>query len=228
MITKQLTLITFLVALVYTVVRYGYFKGVSVADFPLYLMNKATAISGLLLFGLAGLQANSTKRLHTGLSALALIFIHVMSPLVLLSEDYFEVFYDSVNKQMAWNTQISMLSGILAFTCVLILLRATDNGKSDHAFSLVPGLGRWGLVLVFLHMVFMATDHWITPQQWPGNMPPITLISALICIIFCLLHLEEIKGACLEPRCHTLFHWNTTSTMTDHTRTSPVPTPFPR
>ena len=78
MITKQLTLITFLVALLYTVVRYGYFKGVTAAEFPLYLMNKVTAISDILLFGLSGIQANSTKGLHTGLAALTLIFIHVM------------------------------------------------------------------------------------------------------------------------------------------------------
>ena len=117
-------------------------KECTAADFPLYLMNKVTAISGLLLFGLSGIQANSTKRLHIGLAALTLIFIHVMASLGLLSEGYFEAFYDSVNKQMVWKAQISMLSGILEFTCLLILLRATDNSKSDHALSLILGLGR--------------------------------------------------------------------------------------
>ena len=55
--SQKTTCVTFLVSLAYAIIRYCCFGDVSIHDIPLFVTNKAIAVTGLVLFGIAGLSA---------------------------------------------------------------------------------------------------------------------------------------------------------------------------
>lgn len=186
--------IIFFICLAYAIVRYCVLGNVPITDIPLFITNKALAMTGLLLFGFAGLTSDKNDRRTKGILATAIVFIHVLATLVLYSHDYFEKFgysvqTDDLSKQhMYWYAQVSMLASIIASLCLVMLLRASDRqSHSQTEKSLVPGLGRIVLFCILLHLAFMGWKGWLDVSSWPGSLPPITLLGAIACIIFLLI-----------------------------------------
>ena len=85
----------------------------------------------------------------------------------------------------------------------------------------------WVLVLVVLHYGlhgYRPLDNTATMAGYLATYH--TDFSPDLHSVLCILNLEEIKGAYLEPRCHTLSHWNKTGTTLHHTRASPISIPL--
>lgn len=180
--------IIFFICLTYAITRYCVLGDVPITDIPLFITNKALAMTGLLLFGFAGLTSDKNDRRTKGILATAVVFIHVLATLVLYSHDYFKKLGDSSEQHMYWYAQISMLASIIASLCLVILLRASDRqSQSQTEKSLVPGLGRIVLICILLHLAFMGWKGWLDVSSWPGSLPPITLLGTVACIIFLLI-----------------------------------------
>ena len=73
---------------------------------------------------------------------------------------------------------------------------ACDHNASHDAQG-VGGL-RWRrsqrmgylcLALVTAHMVVLGLRGWIAPQDWPGRLPPISLLAAAVCVLPLILKL---------------------------------------
>ena len=185
--SQKTTCMTLLVSLAYAIIRYCGFGDVSAHDIPLFVTNKAIAITGLLLFGFAGLTQSKQDRRELGLLSAGFIFIHIIATLILYSQNYFEKLSDSATNRLHWYTQISMLAGIVASLCLLILLRTSDRRQGEQvSTSLIPGLGTTVLLLTLLHLVFMGWQGWLDIASWHGSLPPLTLIGAMACIGFLL------------------------------------------
>ena len=93
-----------LFSFIYSILRYHIFKGIEWHHFPLFITNKAIALSSIILIGLAyylKLQKNfppeksdkeQRRRKYFGLVGFGLAMIHSLISLALLSPHYFSKF----------------------------------------------------------------------------------------------------------------------------------------
>jgi len=154
--------------LLYATLRYNVLKGVAWVEWPTYVLNKAAALSALLLGVLAlwprATPARAAERMR---AAGWLGALHVGLSLALLGPaTYPKYFADGKpTTAAAW----SLLAGVLA----AVLVRR--EGPASGARS------RWhaGLVafLPGVHAGLLGYGSWLEPTTWPGYLVPITLLA---------------------------------------------------
>ena len=171
------SLLALLGSVAYATARYNIFKGVSWNDWPTYTLNKALGLSALLLLVLSVVRKCSARGQANGHHlrvASALALAHVVLSLTLLSPAYYESFFAQgrLTAAAGW----SMALGAVAAAVMAGGRRAdgaqdTDGGVRDLAtLSFVVGL----------HAMLQGFAAWFKPSQWPGTLPPITLISFVL------------------------------------------------
>ena len=82
-------LVTIIISLLYAVIRYNIAGDVPWNQFPIFIVNKATASSGIILLGLAGINNSVENRHRLGLFASACLSLHCLLSLMLLSPSNF-------------------------------------------------------------------------------------------------------------------------------------------
>ncbi len=177
------------VSLAYAVVRYNVFKGVSWEQLPIYVTNKAIAVAGLVLLGMSRLVVEIRRRKQLGLAGALLTGLHVILSFMLLEPAYFAQHY-LPSGMMRWTGEASMLAGAIATALVGSLVYATTNRPVDtqvRGVSLLPGVARVVLALVAAHVALLGVSVWLDVGSWPGRLPPITLLSFLLALGFCVL-----------------------------------------
>jgi hypothetical protein len=168
------SLLVLLGSALYATARYNVFKGVPWKDWPAYTLNKALALSALLLLVLAAVRKARASDGRILAMASALGFVHVLLSLVLLSPDYYEKLFASGRLTAA--AGLSMTLGAAAAVAMAVGKgRRTDPDAAGGLSSLA--------ILAFvvgLHAALQGFPGWFTPSAWPGAMPPITLISFVL------------------------------------------------
>ncbi len=181
---------------VYASLRYIVFKGVDPIHFPLYILNKVISISGLFFLA-ASYATGKLNRLRfedydrqsrftkfTGLAGFSLSAMHVFISLIILGPGYFPKFY--AGEMMNLKGELSMLMGVISLYCFTIPAITTIPAMQE-----VFGINKWqqgqrigylGLLLAFFHVTIMGFSGWFDISSWPGYLPPITLISAIIAV----------------------------------------------
>jgi hypothetical protein len=93
-IAKQVVFI-FISGLIYALLRYVVFKGVSLENIPLYIMNKVFALTGITLIAFSVVlkrkndtNRNSLKAKQLGQVGYSFIIIHLLCSLPILNENY--------------------------------------------------------------------------------------------------------------------------------------------
>jgi len=159
-------------ALAYATIRYNVFKGVPWSDWPVYVVNKAVALSSLLLLLAWILRARRGPGDDpTGLLSQAGRFAvaHAGLSLAILAPAYFPTFF--VDGRLNWASGLSILLGVMAASGLYLTSRPAVGRPGT-----VRGLGAVGLV-TGIHAMLNGYGSWLAPATWPGFMPPITLIS---------------------------------------------------
>jgi hypothetical protein len=161
-------------ALVYATVRYNVFKGVAWADWPSYTVNKALAVGALVLIAIAVLRLVRGGRTAALLAwSGALAWSHSLLSFALLNPSYFPRFFDGVKLGFNGGASLAVGAGIMA----MLELGARRAGGWSVGIR-IAALA----VLAFaagIHAALPALATWIEPANWPGAMPPLTLISFL-------------------------------------------------
>ncbi len=182
------TLITYIIfvmlfALLYSILRYNVFKGVPWSDLPLYIMNKVISFSSIIYIAT---YIIFEKKGHHELSvkirkyATTLIYIHLTISLVILTPSYYQKFFESTKINLTG--QISLLSGILALG-IMNSIRFTKKLHVDESLSFFKKYGaEILLVLISVHLFVMGYKGWFTPSEWPGGMPPISMLSFIVAV----------------------------------------------
>jgi hypothetical protein len=176
-----------LVGLAYAVVRYIVFGGVGVGQLPLYVANKAVAFAGLALIvtavgarplsaWLPGCGWLLNERRSVGMLGFGLSAVHTVMSLMLLNPGYFGKFYDAGTGQMHPAAEVSMLAGVVALALLVVQSRAGEGSRR----SSLRWLGVGVLAMSLVHLGFMGWPGWWTSGKWPGGLPPITLLSAVV------------------------------------------------
>jgi hypothetical protein len=193
---QQIILLVFLFSLAYSVARYHVFEGVPSKDFALFVMNKCLALAGFILLALnfsigpartLGVDVPTTwldARKELGTVSFMIILIHMLgSVLIFGSGAYYGKFFEA-DKTLSAVGSWSMLLGILAFTWLWLYnisfkaAQTTDKALLELIGSRtsITVLG----ILVAGHVVVMGYQGWMTPENWAGGMPPITLVAFVV------------------------------------------------
>ena len=184
-------LIIFVASLGYAMLRYHIFKGVEWAHFPLYTLNKAFSLTGLILIALSyasgklrGRRKRNGEELLNRKKSFAfigfiLIGAHIIASLTILHAGYFPKFYDGT--MMNLTGESTMLFGLISVIFFLIPAIASLPDMIDKIgekrWKKMQRIGYYGLVAASIHVLIMGWSGWFTISEWPGSLPPITLIS---------------------------------------------------
>jgi hypothetical protein len=161
-----------LCSLAYATVRYNVFKGVLWSDWPVYVVNKAVALSSLLLLLAWILRARlGPDDSSSSLLSLARRFalVHAGLSLVILSPAYFPTFFSG--DRFNWPSGLSVVIGIVAASGLCLRSRPAVSWPAT-----VRSLGVIGF-MAGIHAMLNGYGNWLAPATWPGYLAPITLIA---------------------------------------------------
>ena len=99
--------------------------------------------------------------------------IHVLLSLMLMQPGYFPKLYSG--PRLHFWAELALLCGALAL----------GFWQSPLPRSVVSRhRAQWlGAALSLAHVTCIGAPGWLKPETWPGNMPPITLICALLTVL---------------------------------------------
>lgn len=176
----SIILVSLIIALVYSILRYNVFKDIPWIDFPLYVFNKALSLSAIMLFAYYQysiinnkLKADKVIRNY----AILLVIMHILISFIILKPKYFPKFFDDGSLNIVG--VVSLISGVIAIGIILVLL--SKYFKLDKKLRLhINKLANLFYILIAIHVVVFGFDTWFLPSSWPGFMPPITMISFVL------------------------------------------------
>jgi DMSO/TMAO reductase YedYZ heme-binding membrane subunit len=188
---------------IYAIIRYIVFKGVSTNHLPLYIVNKIFSISGIFLIA-ASYTIGKLKRLKNkdesgqhqlikfiGLAGFSLSAMHVFISLMIITPGYFPKFFHE--GMMNFKGELSMLLGVFSLFCfsfpAITTLPFMQEAVGVKKWKKRQQIGYLGLVNAFLHVLVMGFSGWLDMASWPGYLPPITMIGALIAFVPLVLKL---------------------------------------
>ena len=179
---------------VYATIRYIVFKGVNPAHFPLYISNKILSSAGLFFIAISYAWGKiSWLKLKDqypenqfvkflGLAGFSLSAMHVFISLIILSPEYYSKFYE--DNMMNFKSELSMLMGVFSIYCFSIPAITTipfmQKAVGIKKWQKGQRIGYIGLFTALLHVLIMGMSGWLHVATWPGYLPPITLLAALI------------------------------------------------
>jgi hypothetical protein len=173
----KVSLLALLGSVAYATARYNVFKGVPWRDWPIYTLNKAFALSALLVLALSVIRrAPAPAQSHAHALRMAGVFgsMHVMLSLILLSPAYFDTLF--VRGTLTTAAGLSMLLGAAASA----LMASGFGRRGDQMTETATRIIAAAVFVIGLHAMLQGYRNWFMPSQWPGMMPPITLISFLL------------------------------------------------
>lgn len=198
--TTVIFLLVFGLSFLYAFVRYNLVRSVPFDNIPLFIANKAVALSATILIGLSFLLGPLARfwpnqfaphlylRKHLGVLGFGVAALHSLTSLVLLNSAYYPKFF-SASGRMNLMGETSMLFGILAFLVFAVIsitsLPPIEKHMHQDQWKFVQRLGYLAYIFVLLHVAVMGFQGWFKPESWQFGLASISLISAMF-IIFVL------------------------------------------
>jgi len=179
---------TLVLTWLYALIRYNLFKHIVFAHLPLYVTNKAIALSAVIFIAAASFWKKNNSphtKLYLNSFGFFLALIHVMISIILLGPDYFPNLFASGKFNVFG--ELSILFGILAFTAFIILLISTTTReylKNILRRILSPDyINILGILFIVFHTFLIGIKGWLSPKLWPGYLPPISLLGFVVAVI---------------------------------------------
>jgi DMSO/TMAO reductase YedYZ heme-binding membrane subunit len=192
---KKTFLIAFIPSFIYAVLRYNIFKEVPWSQTPLWVSNKAFAVTATIMISLSfALPANRPRR-EIGLWGFYIAVIHVILSFLLLLLGNYEKFYQE-NGFFSLPGGLSLLAGVVSFTALIFAFKnsfAKWRSTSKVNLNFIHKVVLLALFFNLAHLTLMSSQSWIDISHWPAYLPPITLISVIISFYFISKRLLQKK-----------------------------------
>lgn len=196
-----ISLIVFIATMIYAIVRYNVVRSVPIDNIPLYIFNKAIALSATILIGLSFILGPLARfwpnqiaphlylRKHLGVFGFAIAAVHAVISLILLTPAYYPRFFNTDGK-LNFMGESSMLFGVLAFIIFAVVsvtsLPEVEKNMDQAKWKFIQRLGYLAYVFVLAHVGIMGYRGWFRPESWQYGLASISLISVLF-IVFVLI-----------------------------------------
>ena len=184
--------------LLYAVVRYHVAAGVEWEHFPLFILNKATALASVIfvacsyLIGRVIKWHNDDPKIKLvvikfcGLMGFSLAFIHAFFAVCLLTPAYFGKYFLE-DGRLNLEGELGMAVGVVALWALafpaITTLPMMPKALGGVRWRRSQRMGYLCLVLVVAHMIVLGLRGWLTPSHWPWSFPPISLIACVIALV---------------------------------------------
>ena len=188
----RIILVTLILAIGYSVLRYHIAGPVPWKDFPFFILNKGLCLAAFILltfnFSLGPLNSLGIRvsagwlnaRKAMGMTGFVLILIHAFMSFMLFTPANYGKFFVE-NGTLTLLAGLSMLFGLLGFVGLWVYnLSFQTFLREDQAFIRFITSRRtmlFALVLGGLHLFFMGYEGWLSPADWHGSLPPISLVA---------------------------------------------------
>jgi len=204
-ISSRIIICVIILATLYASLRYHVFKETPLSHFPLFIMNKAISFAGFILLIVSISAQGIFKRQEVtwlvaqkflGRTGFVLIILHVMMSLLLFRPEVYDKFFTNegnLNSVGEW----SMMLGCLGIIALIMINNSYQNSEKDNYIQKLSRSGGFFLFMLLvsaLHVGIMGYEGWLTPGDWPGGLPSITLLSVLFFLLGSILFLLKKKN----------------------------------
>ena len=168
---------TFVAAFAYALVRYAWFHGTDPVQIPVYLVNKALSVAAVCFLLYAAFhysRGNRERSKEWGRIALHAAVVHIVLSLAILKPSYFPDFFGA--ERMSLKGELMVFFGAVGIYLFWIIPRYADRPQ------VMLRLKRASCFMILLHLVSMGIPKWIQITNWPGYLPNMSLLSALVVI----------------------------------------------
>jgi len=200
----RIVLFTFLLSLGYAILRYHITGPVPWKDLPLYTLNKGIALSSFMLLsfnfsfgplnnlGVPVPERFLLARRSLGMTGFVLVLVHVLMSLLLFKPAIYDQFFHT-DGSLTLSAGLSMLGGILSFVILWgYNLSFQTHLRDDKRFIRFISSRNFllsAMLFFLLHLFFMGFNKWVSPADWYGGLPPISLISFVSFLVVYVINL---------------------------------------
>lgn len=201
--TTTIFFIIFVFTFAYALLRYNILRSVPIDQIPLYITNKAVALTATILIGLSFLlgplahfwpkkfEHQLYLRKYLGVYGFGIAALHAIMSLMLFSPSYYPRYFDTTTGKMTLGGESAILFGILAilvFAAIAVTSLPSIEEKMQPAqWKSVQRLGYLAYFLVLLHVGIMGYKGWLNPESYSFGLISISLITALFIIFVFIL-----------------------------------------
>lgn len=187
--SRLVTLAVLALVLAYAIVRYVGFGSVAPAQLPVFILNKALAVASVALVAIAlaigplvrmrAIAARwMTHRKSLGVNGFVMGALHSVLTIAMLSPVSYGKLYDRAGK-LTLEGGLVVLGGVLALFVLVVpaITSATlvRTSMTAEAWQRAQKLGVVALALAIGHVAVLGWRTWLTPETWPGGLPPLTM-----------------------------------------------------
>lgn len=200
--------VLYVLSLTYAIIRYNVFRQVSWSHLPLYINNKAISLAAAILLSLAYLSGFLARikwlkaeelpkmRAYFGLYGFGLAAVHsLMSIILLKGSTYYPVLFDHLGRY-SLTGELMLTAGVISTMLFSLVAIASIPGMQTalgmERWLKMQQLGYWGLLLTFVHVALIGYPNWVSVNDWPKKMMPITLIADIIIAVTLLSRAARI------------------------------------
>jgi len=184
----------FIVFFLYVWLNYISFGPFSHYDW-LFVLNKTFAFSviGIMFTAYLPVAFHKLQRKLLGYFAFYFTLFHFILSLFLLPGKYYR-HYHLNNGKLCFDFKMAVILGIIAFFTMLMVyfyFKLRQGKKiNPKIFGCLTCIYYFSLLG---HIYFLGYENWAKPTEWYGGLPPITLISFVLMLLFIPLGLYFIK-----------------------------------
>ena len=122
-----------------------------------------------------------------------LVMLHAIMSFMLFKPEIYTMFFEK-NNTISLFGGLTIVSGIIALLKILInqldiKFKSLYNQKNNDTLFSLPKEVNISMLFIILHILFMRFNGWVTPAEWNGGLPPISLIAFLFITIGLFLKL---------------------------------------
>lgn len=196
--------------LLYAILRYHLAGDVDWRHFPLFITNKATALASVMLVASSYLIGHlfrwhdDDKALRLvvikfcGLMGFSLAAMHAVMSLLILRPGYLAKYFDEAG-QLNFAGELGMVLGVIALFFLVMPTLSTlpmmPKALGGKRWKRAQRMGYLSLTLTLAHLIVLGWQGWVKPASWPGAIPPISLLAAIVVIAPLVVKRRRVKEA---------------------------------
>jgi DMSO/TMAO reductase YedYZ heme-binding membrane subunit len=197
-------------ALAYSVLRYHVASEVSWSHFPLFILNKATSLAAVVFIACSYL-VRKVIRWHKddpklqlvvikfcGLMGFSLAAVHAFFSVCLLTPAYFAKFFAD-DGRLNLMGESGLAVGVVALWALALpaitTLPMMPKALGGIRWKRSQRMGYLCLSLISAHMLFFGVNGWLSPQEWPWKLPPISLLAVAAAAFPLIVKLWKLLGS---------------------------------
>ena len=208
-VTIRWFLVVFGAALAYSILRYHVASDVAWAHFPLFILNKATSLAAVVFVACSYLigrvirwhnddpQRKLVVIKFCGLMGFSLAAIHAFFSVCLLNPSYFAKFFAD-DGRLNLTGELGLAVGVVALWALampaITTLPMMPKALGGRRWKRSQRMGYLCLCLVVAHLVVFGVKGWMTPDSWPGRLPPISLVAVVGAALPVVVKIWHLSG----------------------------------